>query len=171
MKAKVDYKKFKAFSKKIQRTLYNKDVLSIQNFIEDCSKELAARLLSRVIKRTPVGHYPNTKKSGGALRRGWTGGKDTPGTTYAKSLPVSKQGSDFVVTVTNGIYYASYVEFGHRRKPGQYIPELGKCTTAGWTDGLFMLTISESEVESIMPALLEKRLNEYLTKIFEGGDK
>lgn len=29
-------------------------------FIDACAKELAARLLAKVIKRTPVGDYPNS---------------------------------------------------------------------------------------------------------------
>ena len=48
----VDYKQFEQFKKKLEKTL-NDD--SRQKFMEDCAKELAARLLSRVIKRTPVG--------------------------------------------------------------------------------------------------------------------
>ncbi|MCD7828516.1 MAG: HK97 gp10 family phage protein [Clostridiales bacterium] len=44
-------------------------------FMEACTKELAARLLGKVIKRTPVGDYPNSSgKKGGTLRRGWTAG-------------------------------------------------------------------------------------------------
>ena len=45
-------------------------------FVESCAKELAARLLRMVVKRTPVGDYPKgTGKKGGTLRRGWTGEK------------------------------------------------------------------------------------------------
>ncbi len=35
-------------------------------FVESCAKELAARLLRMVVKRTPVGEYPpSTGKKGG----------------------------------------------------------------------------------------------------------
>ena len=45
--------------------------------MEACAKELAARLLAKVIKRTPVGQYPSgSGKVGGTLRRGWTAGKN-----------------------------------------------------------------------------------------------
>ena len=48
----------------------------VEEFINACAKELAARLLSKVIKRTPVGQYPSgSGKVGGTLRRGWTAGR------------------------------------------------------------------------------------------------
>jgi hypothetical protein len=43
------------------------------------------------------------------------------------------------------------VEYGHRTPKHD-----------GWIPGQFFLTISEQEVEKLAPALLEKRLMEYL---------
>lgn len=50
----VNYKEIQDFAKKLEKQLSdaNRD-----KFMEDCCKEIAARLLSRVIKRTPVGEY------------------------------------------------------------------------------------------------------------------
>lgn len=132
----------------------------IAKFIEGCAKELAARLLSKVIKRTPVGQYPTSAgKVGGTLRRGWTGGNKSNAKAYAQSLKVNHFGKAYVIEIVNPTEYASYVEFGHRT-----------INHHGWVDGYFMLTISEQEIESIAPALLEKKIAKQLGDVF-GGNK
>lgn len=63
-------------------------------FCASCAKELAARLMALVKKRTPV--------DTGELRRNWTAGT------------VERKGDEIVIEVINGLLYASYVEYGHR---------------------------------------------------------
>lgn len=84
--------------KKLQKSLNKLQDEQVNAFVEACAKELAARLLAKVIKRTPVGDYSeyeevtakkdsknhkkgekylrrvksSTGKMGGTLRRGWT---------------------------------------------------------------------------------------------------
>lgn len=126
-------------------------------FLESCAKELAARLLAKVIKRTPVGQYPKgSGKTGGTLRRGWTGEKSSNATAYANSLTVNKVGNDYVIEIINPVEYASYVEFGHRTRNHK-----------GWVEGKFMLTISEDEIRRSAPKILEKKLNNYLKGCFK----
>ena len=121
-------------------------------FIEAYAKELAARLLRMVIKRTPVGVYPaGSGKKGGTLRRGWTGEKTVSPQGYADSLTVRHEGSNYVVEIINPVEYASYVEYGHRT-----------ANHRGWVPGAFMMTISEQELEGIAPKVLENRLKKYL---------
>ena len=43
--------------KKLQKKLNKLQKAEIDKFIEACAKELAARLLAKVIRRTPVGDY------------------------------------------------------------------------------------------------------------------
>lgn len=132
---------------------------SVNLFIESCAKELAARLLTKVIKRTPVG-----VDNGGTLRRGWTtqgGGSGSEGmktngaNQYVQTLKVHHFGNNYVIEIVNPVEYASYVEFGHRTRNHK-----------GWVSGRFMLTISEQEVESAAPAILEKKLKKYLGDVF-----
>ena len=84
-------------------------------FCEAAAKELAARLLAKVIKRTPVGQYPaNSGKTGGTLRRGWTAeteaeaktGKGKSGKAYADSLPIAKTGDVYQIEIINPVSYA-----------------------------------------------------------------
>ena len=63
-----DYRQLQRLQQKLNR-LQSGD---IDAFCRACAKELAARLLAKVIKRTPVGDYPEgSGKTGGTLRRGW----------------------------------------------------------------------------------------------------
>lgn len=121
-------------------------------FVEACAKELAARLLWMVVKRTPVGEYPKSSgKKGGTLRRGWTGEKRSSAQNYADSLTVHHFGDTYVIEIVNPVEYASYVEYGHRT-----------ANHKGWVKGKFMMTISEQELEKIAPKVLENKIKKYL---------
>ena len=128
----------------------------VEEFINACAKELAARLLAKVIKRTPVGDYPNSSgKKGGTLRRGWTGGKTQSAVAYADSLTIHHFGDAYVIEIVNPVEYASYVEFGHRTSNHK-----------GWVNGRFMLTISEQEIQNAAPAIIEKKLMKQMGELF-----
>lgn len=163
---KFDVKGLKDFQQQLQR-LQNPDV-----FVEACAKELAARLLRLVVKRTPVGDYSGQPytcetglshkgnkvpgKTGGTLRRGWTGSKGGDAKGYADSLDVQHVGDNYVIEIVNPVEYASYVEYGHRTANHE-----------GWVKGHFMMTISEQELQSIAPQILEKKIKKYLGDIMK----
>lgn len=147
----VNYKEFKDFVEKVEKQLSDD---SRKKFMEDCCKELAARLLSRAIKRTPVDE--------GTLRRGWTGSAENTSAKgnvigvsgkngAASKINVVYRNGEYRCAIYNSVEYSSYVEYGHRTRGGN-----------GWVDGQFFLTISEQEVDRLAPALLEKRLMQYL---------
>jgi HK97 gp10 family phage protein len=139
--AKVDFKGLEKFAKQLKKL--NEEQLN--QFNEAAIKELAARLLAKVIKRTPVGVYPaKSGKKGGTLRRGWTIGE------------VVKTDGKYTVEVINPTEYASYVEFGHRTANHE-----------GWVQGRFMLTISEQELEKDAPRILENKLKKFLGGVFK----
>lgn len=99
----------------------------LERFCQEVARELAARLLKKVIPRTPVGEgsFETIKgkrftiKSGGTLQRGWTANTeeeaesgDVPdATVYANSLKVLKFANNYIVIVENPVKYASYVEY------------------------------------------------------------
>lgn len=125
--------------KKLKREL-EKQNKSVDDFIQSCAKELAARLLRIVTKRTPKGDYPKgSGKKGGTLIRGWTTGT------------IIKEGSSYKIEIINPVEYASYVEYGHRT-----------ANHKGWVNGKFMMTISEQELEKIAPKVLENKIKKYL---------
>lgn len=163
--------------KKLQKQLNKIQQGNVEAFIDACAKELAARLLAKVIKRTPVGQYdkevsfttgdgkqvkftPHTGKKGGTLRRGWTsatheeaasGSGKGNAKAYADSLKINHFGNTVVIEIVNPVEYASYVEYGHRTANHQ-----------GWVQGRFMLTISEHEIQNIAPKVLESKIKKFL---------
>lgn len=156
-----DYQQWKRIQAKIKKL----SSIDYQSFCEECAKELAARLLAKVIKRTPVGDYPKSSgKKGGTLRRGWTAKTEEDAKSvsknnakqWANTLTITKTGDTYKVEIINPVRYASYVEYGHRTKNHK-----------GWVKGKFMLTISEQEVETIAPKLLEQKLLKYLGECFD----
>lgn len=131
---KFDMKGLKDFQKQLE-SLQPPD-----KFVESCAKELAARLYAKVKKRTHTGEYPkSTGKQGGTLKRGWTIGE------------IRKEGDTYVIEIINPVEYVSYVEYGHRT-----------ANHKGWVKGQFMMTISEQELETIAPKVLENRIKQYL---------
>ncbi len=105
--------------KKLQKQLNKLQKEDVDAFVDACAKELAARLLAKVIKRTPVGDYskeievtakrdskhhkkgdvykkranPSGKK-GGTLRRGWISKSHTEAESN-KSAPTHEEILEF----------------------------------------------------------------------------
>lgn len=107
-----------------------------RKFIEDCIKELANRLLAKVIPRTP--------SDTGVLRQGWQLGPvvwDADGSCSIELL--------------NAVDYAPYVEYGHRT-----------ANHMGWVEGRFMLTISVEELEHELPALMQRRMKQHFERLW-----
>lgn len=174
--------------KDLEQRLAKLKQTDFDRFCREAAAEIAGRLLTKAKKRTPVGVVPpyiyDNKKStvtatgaSGKKRKfasreaaiyqqywaGYTGGTLRDAWTI---LPVEKQGNNYVVTIVNNTEYASYVEYGHRQRPGWYVPALGKSLKANWVKGRFMLTISEQELERELPALLEQKLYTLLKGAF-----
>lgn len=142
----------KKFQKELEKLDKNMDA-----FLQACAKELAARLLRLVIKRTPVGDYPKgSGKKGGTLRRGWTGGAKSSAKGYADSLAVHHFGDTYVVEIINPTWYAPFVEYGHRTPDHK-----------GWVPGRFMMSISERELERIAPGVLEQKIEKLLRGVLQ----
>ena len=138
-RSKVDVKELKAFRDRLDSLAGKTD---LDAFYRQAAKELAARLLTMVKKRTPV--------DTGTLRRGWTIGE------------VKAVEGGYEVEVLNPTEYASYVEFGHRTRLN---PEGGR----GWVKGRFMLQISSDELEAMVPNILERKLKKFLSQVVNGS--
>lgn len=95
-KVKADVKGLKALQKRLEKAA---NAAEKDAFYESAVRELAARLLALVKKRTPV--------ISGTLRRGWTVGE------------LKKSEGGYEIEVIDPIEYASYVEFGHRTRGGK----------------------------------------------------
>lgn len=135
----------------------NLEKIDVDFFVKSCVNELAARLLRKVKKRTPVGIYQSgTGKTGGTLRRNW----------YIDNQ-VSVNGKEYKIDVYNNTSYAPYVEYGHRQQVGRFIPSLGKRLKRSWVNGRFMLTESENELRSQADAILKSKLEKALKDLMK----
>ena len=180
--AKVDTRELKKFQAQLQQIAAPKER---QRFYEDCLKDLAARFLRKVIKRTPVGKgvyeaIPPTKgkktrkdakgkaplkfkriAGGGTLRRGWS-------VWLKDAIRVQKLGNTYQIELVNNTEYASYVEYGHRQTPGRYVPAIGKRLKQSWVEGQFCMTLSAREVEDAAPAILQRKIQRYFEERLNG---
>ena len=187
---KCDFEELKRLDEKIKKL----EEVDFDDTCRKMADKLAQILLAKVVKLTPVGVKPDfsefegkqltveydssdfvgkkfsllTKEGaqletmrniwdgyqGGTLRRAW------------QVLPVAKSGEQYIITVVNDLYYASYVEYGHRQTPGRYVPALGKSLKASWVKGKFMLTISEKELMTLAPKMLESELDKVIEEAF-----
>ncbi len=110
---KVNFKQLERLQKKMQKL----EKVELEEFAEAMAKELAARLLAKVIKNTPVGRYEDGTV-GGTLRRGWTAashreaelsatfGGGTSGVKFINSMTVAKKGNVYEIEVINPVEYA-----------------------------------------------------------------
>lgn len=134
--------------KDLQRRLDNLQKGGLDAFCSSCIKDLAARLLGKVKKNTPV--------VTGTLRRGWTATRP------------SIQGGTHQIDVINPLMYASYVEYGHRQTPGRFVPAIGKRLKLSWVRGRFMLTRSTAELDSQAQKIIDKKLDQYMEDAING---
>jgi|AGTN01.1.fsa_nt_gi hypothetical protein len=178
MKGKVNVNGLKKF----QQGLNKMNEAQRLQWNEAAIKELAARLLAKVIKRTPVGQYdkpvdfiahlPETVVSFTTK-----GGKTVSFTAKAREKHVHfqpntgkkggtlrrnwtvgevvKTGNQYTIEVINPTEYAPYVEFGHRT-----------ADHSGWVEGKFMLTISEQELQKDAPKILMNKLKNFMGGVF-----
>ncbi len=180
---KFQVKGLKELQKELDRMQKDRD-----RFLESCARELAARLLRLVVKRTPVGDYrkeikvtakrdsKNHKKGdvytkkvnlsgkqGGTLRRGWISETQKEAESD-KRKPQAPEILEYVnkleIRKEGGIYK---IDITNPVEYASYV-EYGHRTAdhRGWVKGHFMLAISEQELENIAPKVLERKIKKYL---------
>ena len=178
---KADFKALKDLEKRMEQL----EKADLDRVCRETANQIAAILLNKVKKRTPVGQKPQLDgpktvkmkgesgksrtfltRNGAILDQYWAGYVGGTLRNAWQILPVEKQGDNYIVTVLNPTEYASYVEYGHRQTPGRYVPALGKRLKVNWVKGRFMLTISEQEVEKLAPQMLQQAIFQALKGVF-----
>lgn len=155
---KFDYSEFKQFGKDLEDMQK-----AFPGFMAECVRELANRLLAKVVPRTPVGEYGNhwvefttgkgehvrfwakDSRQGGTLRKSWVVGQ----------VKLTSKGAE--IEVYNPVKYAPYVEHGHRT-----------ANHKGWVEGRFMMTISVAELERELPVIMERKMKKFIEKYLGG---
>jgi hypothetical protein len=177
-----DFHEFEKFAQRFQKM-----ASSLDEFCRDISQQLAAELLRKCIKRTPVGQSVTQTERGKArtvqyrTKDGKKKFHTVKGKKYTFTLhhggtlrrgwaasAVRKEGDTYVVEVSNSVLYAAYVEYGHRQEPGRFVPAIGKRLKKSWVPGKFMMTISTNEVQNGMEAKIEHALAKYMEQMLDG---
>lgn len=88
----------------------------------------------------------NTPRKTGDLQKSWT------------LSPISKNTNVFEMELSNNLDYADHIEFGHRQKPGRYVPAIGKRLKADFVKGYYMLRDGTSRLEDRLPASIDEAI-------------
>ena len=139
MSVRVDTQELRQFKEKLES-------INTDSLLKEIAADLAARLLRKVKKRTPV--------DTGELRRNW----------QVSNIRLFERFC--VVEIYNSTEYAEYVEFGHRQTPGRYVPAIGKRLKKAWVPGKFMLTLSTKELENIKDRIIRQKVEAWLKEVF-----
>ena len=157
--------------------------------ISKIAKELAARLLRSVVKRTPAsnGNYyveiakTYDAKTGKSKVYKYTSGKNKgrakikrtkiTGGTLKRGWTVDDKtlmfGDTYVINVFNNIFYCTYVENGHRQTPGRYVPAISKRLKKSWVPGKHMFKLSVDDLQKKADAIVEKKLESWLNEVMK----
>lgn len=130
--AKFDISELKEFQKRLEAMEKN----TFDNIAEQCTNELAARMLRKTKKRTPV--------KSGHLKGSW------------RANAAVKRGGQWRTAVFNPVKYAPYVEYGHRTINGGWVA--GRHMMERSADDI------ERDAEKIIQSKMRKILSEELSK-------
>ena len=142
----VDLSGFEELLKKTNELQNN-----ISSLNEKITDNLAQHYLAEAIANTPVGAIaisPDGKYRSESehMRRSWE----------------AERINDTTVKVQNTASYASYVNDGHRQRPGRFIPVLGKRLTKSFVKGLHMQEKAEAATRRASDKIMKNALDDYL---------
>lgn len=143
----VDLSGFDELLRKTQELQDN--VSSLNQTITD---NLAQHYLAEAIANTPVGEIKISpdgtyRSESEHMRRSWE----------------AERINDTTVKVQNTASYASYVNDGHRQRPGRFIPVLGKRLTKSFVKGLHIQEKAEAATRKASDKIMKNALDDYLS--------
>lgn len=143
----VDLSGFEELLKKTNELQNN-----ISSLNEEITDNLAQHYLAEAIANTPVGALaisPDGKYRSESehMRRSWE----------------AERINDSTVKVQNSASYASFVNDGHRQRPGRFVPVLGKRLTKSFVKGLHMQEKAEAATRRASEKIMKNALDDYLS--------
>ena len=154
MKLKWDIKEWVDFGNRLG------DVDKFDDRMKDAVREISKKLHTMLIRNTPVDF--------GTLQAFWRTDEN-----YAYAVDQTSNG--FMVTLYNRAQYSTWVNDGHRQRPGRFIPGYwegnhfrydptaygGMVLKRSWVQGRFFVEKSIVETEFTMEKYIEKQLNNW----------
>lgn len=102
----------------------------------------------------------------GSVRYFQTRTSETHGATLDS---VVRNGDELIITISNVVEYAGYVEYGHSQKIGRFVPKIGKRLVKPWVDGKFMCTLSMLDVKRKIPKRFENEFMRWFINQMKGS--
>ena len=143
----IDLSGFEELLKKTNELQNNVSFLN-----QTITDNLAQHYLAEAIANTPVGE---TKTS--------PDGKYRSVSEHMRRSWEAERINDSTVKVLNTASYASYVNDGHRQRPGRFIPVLGKRLTKSFVKGLHMQEKAEAATRRASDKIMKNALDDYLS--------
>lgn len=140
---KFDFSDFTEFAERLQNAAESGEILTK---MAPALQESAQYLNDEIKSRTPV--------DTGDLRRRW------------HVVGPHRFSRRLLVEVVNELGYASWVENGHRQKPGRYVAAIGKRLKAKWVEGAFMARDGTAAVEDAVNEHLHQAFDQAVQSIF-----
>ena len=142
---------------------FTNKISSLENFekyVQLAAKDIAKHLHKMLIKHTPVDF--------GTLQSFWQ-------TEENYAYAVKQLGNGFEITLYNRAEYATWVNDGHRQRPGRFVPGYwegnhfrydpnangGMVLKRSWVQGRFFVEKSIVETEPVVEQLITKQLNKW----------
>ena len=164
---------------------YERNLIRVRDGLDNQFKKMVKKAASLVLEKAAKttntsdalkNEQGQTVRVGGTLRRGWTADSESEAESgsqrgvseYVAKAKVVVDGKEYSLDITNPVHYASYVEFGHRQEVGRFVPAIGKRLKKPWVEGQFILTNAMKSTNNKFGRVMEKQLQDYLTK--ELGD-
>lgn len=124
------------------------DFTDLRKFVKHLEKQEveAKAMIEKCLNDLAAEMLARTKErtpvDSGDLRRAWT------------VSSIKRVGKWYEIVISNNLKYGAYVEYGHRTRNHK-----------GWVPGKFMMTMSAKEIESLAPAVIEKRVKSFLNQV------
>lgn len=128
MKIKINYEDIKKFEKQV---INKKNELN--KFLNDLTLKSAMTFFREIVNNTPI--------VTGVLRNGW----------YLSEEGVISVGNEYSIDIINNVEYATYVNYGHRLKNGE------------WLEGQHFI----EKAEILTKHVIEENIREEIKKYFK----
>lgn len=162
LEVKMDFSQFDKFLEKLSRF----SSTGVDKVFRETAEDAQNRLIREIKRRTGVGVPPDwiddeTRMkywggyTGGSLRDSW------------RLQGVVKKGNTYTSGAVTNLKYAPYYEFGHRQRPGRYVPAINRRLKVGWVPGNFPARNALAEVKKILPKIMAMKLNNELRRVMK----
>lgn len=156
----------------LENLLKSVETIDTDSMCKDAVSQMGAVYLASAVRNTPTkGNQKVTIPNKEDLKKLKAKGKNIKTKTFTTSSEHMKRswklgevehiGDTYQVKVSNTASYASFVDKGHRQKPGRFVPILGKQLRKNFVKGLDITGKAEKAVDKARVKILKGVVAKY----------